>query len=149
MRAPQAAPGAPILGKPVFGPDAPPLRLQGRKLSIALVRLECLGGGIDDPLFGFRVYPLAPLAAAMHRTRFARRYDFDPEIAVRLLWAGVRPVNLPAPCKYLAPAEGGVSHFHYLRDNLRMAWLHARLITMLLLLKWPAARRAKKLRSKN
>ena len=31
-----AAPDALILGKPVFGPEAPQLRLQGRKLSVAL-----------------------------------------------------------------------------------------------------------------
>jgi len=144
MRASQATPDALILGKPVFGPEAPLVRLKGRKLSVALVHFECLGQGIDDPLFGFRVYPLAPFAAEMRRTWFARRYDFDPEIAVRLFWAGVPPVNLPAACKYLTPAEGGVSHFRYLRDNLRMIWLHKRLITMLLLCKWPAARHARK-----
>lgn len=147
MSASQTAPDALVLGKPVFGPEAPPIRLKGRKLSVALVRLECLGGGIDDPLFGFRVYPLAPLVAAMRRSWFARRYDFDPEVAVRLFWAGVPAINIPAACKYLSRDEGGVSHFHYLRDNIRMVWLHARLITSLLLCKWPAARRAQKKRS--
>lgn len=147
MAASEAAPAALILGKPVFGPEAPLVRLKGRKLSIGLVRFECLGGGIDDPLFGFRVYPLAPLVAVMRRARFARRYDFDPELAVRLFWAGVPAINLPAACKYLSRNEGGVSHFHYLRDNLRMVWLHTRLIAALLLWKWPAARRAQKKRS--
>ncbi|MDF9833635.1 glycosyltransferase involved in cell wall biosynthesis [Ereboglobus sp. PH5-5] len=146
MAASQAEPAALVLGKPVFGPEAPLVRLKGRKLSIGLVHFECLGGGIDDPLFGFRVYPLAPLVDVMRRTWFARRYDFDPELAVRLFWAGVPPVNLPAACKYLSRTEGGVSHFHYLRDNLRMIWLHTRLITELLLHKWPAARRAQKKR---
>ena len=145
MRASQAAPDALILGAPIFGPEAPLVRLKGRKLSIALVHLETLSrAAIADPLFGYRVYPLAPLAAEMRRTRYARRYDFDPEIAVRLYWAGVRPINHPAPCKYLTPAEGAVSHFRYLRDNLRMIWLHTRLLTMLLLHKWPAALRARK-----
>jgi len=144
MAASQAAPGALVLGKPVFGPEAPSIRLKGRKLSIGLVRLECLGRGIDDPLFGFRVYPLTPLVAIMSRTRFARHYDFDPELAVRLFWAGVPALNIPAACKYLSRNEGGVSHFRYLRDNLRMAWLHTRLITALLLCKWPAALRAQK-----
>ena len=62
----------------------------------------------------------------------ARRFDFDPEIAVRLFWLGVPPVNLPAPCRYIAKADGGVSHFHYVRDNIRMVWLHLRLLTRLL-----------------
>lgn len=146
MVASQAAPEALVLGRPVFGPEAPLVRLKGRKLSVALVHFECLGGGIDDPLFGFRVYPLAPLAAVMRRSWFARRYDFDPELAVRLFWADVPAINIPAACKYLSRSEGGVSHFHYLRDNARMVWLHTRLITALLLCKWPAALRAQKKR---
>ena len=149
MAASQAAPGALVLGRPVFGPEAPAIRLKGRGASIGLVRFECLGGGIDDPLFGFRVYPLAPLVAVMRRAWFARRYDFDPEVAVRLFWAGVPTVNIPAACKYLSRGEGGVSHYRYVRDNLRMAWLHTRLITALLLWKWPAALRAQKQRSKS
>jgi hypothetical protein len=49
--------------------------------------------------------------------------------------------NLPAPCRYLTKAEGGVSHFHYVRDNLKMAGLHIRLLLELLLWRWPAVRR--------
>ncbi|MDR0901360.1 MAG: glycosyltransferase family 2 protein [Opitutaceae bacterium] len=144
MAASQREPRALVLGRPVFGPEAPLARLKGRKLSVGLAWCECLGGGIDDPLFGFRVYPLAPLARVLRGTRFARRYDFDPEAAVRLFWAGVPTVNIPAACRYLSRADGGVSHFHYVRDNIRMVWLHARLITALLFWKWPAALRAQR-----
>jgi glycosyltransferase involved in cell wall biosynthesis len=147
MAASAASPAALVLGKPVFGPEAPQLRLQGRKLSIGLVFLELLGPGIDDPLFGFRVYPLAPLVTALSATRFARRYDFDPEVAVRMVWNGTPTLNVPATCRYLAKSDGGISHFHYLRDNLRMIWLHARLLTQLLLWRWPAALRHQKRRS--
>jgi hypothetical protein len=56
-----------------------------------------------------------------------RRFDFDPEAAVRLSWRGVRAVNLPAPVRYLSAAEGGVSHFRYLRDNALLTWMHTRL----------------------
>jgi glycosyltransferase involved in cell wall biosynthesis len=131
MTASAAAPGALVLGRPVFGPEAPWERLQGRKLSVALVRLEILGPGIDDPLFGFRVYPLASLVRVLGETTAARRYDFDPEVAVRLVWSGVPTINLPAACRYIAVSDGGVSHFHYVRDNLRMIWLHARLLLQL------------------
>ncbi|MDR2673394.1 MAG: glycosyltransferase family 2 protein [Opitutaceae bacterium] len=144
MAASRREPSALVLGRPVFGPEAPAVRLKGRRLSVGLVRCECLGGGIDDPLFGFRVYPVAPLVRVMRATRFARRYDFDPEAAVRLFWAGVPAVNLPAACRYLSRADGGVSHFHYVRDNLRMAWLHTRLIAALVICKWPAALRAQR-----
>ncbi len=132
MAASAARPDALILGLPVFGPEVPLERLYGRKLSVGLAHLECLGRDIGDPLFGFRVYPIRPTHAILSSLRSARRYDFDPELAVRLFWAGVPPLNLPAPCRYLAKSDGGISHFHYVRDNLRMAWLHLRLLARLL-----------------
>jgi glycosyltransferase involved in cell wall biosynthesis len=131
MAASISRPEALVLGRPVFGPEVPLERLYGRKLSVGLVHLECLGRDIADPLFGFRVYPIAPTCDILASIRTARRYDFDPEIAVRLFWRGVPPLNLPAPCRYIAKADGGISHFHYLRDNVRMVWLHTRLITRL------------------
>jgi hypothetical protein len=143
MAASKSAPAVLILGRPIFGPDAPLVRLLGRKLSVALVRLEIFGPGIDDPLYGFRVYPLAALVRVLQDTRGGRHYDFDAEAAVRLVWAGTPTVNLPARCRYLSPAEGGTSHFHYLRDNLRMIWLHTRLIATLLLWRWPQVRRSR------
>ena len=136
MRASQCAPAALVLGRPVFGPEAPLVRLKGRQISVNLVRWEIFGRGIDDPLFGFRVYPLAPLVRVLRSTRGGRRYDFDPEVAVRLFWAGTPTLNLPASCRYLSRAEGGVSHFHYIRDNVRMVWLHTRLIAELVLWRW-------------
>lgn len=129
MSASLANPRAMILGQPVFGPEAPWIRLAGRKITIFLTNLETLAGGLGDTLFGFRVYPAAPLAAIFDETRHgARRYDFDPEVAVRLFWNGVPPVQLPAAVRYVPAAEGGISHFHYLRDNLRMIALHCRLL---------------------
>jgi hypothetical protein len=47
---------------------------------------------------------------------------------VRLAWAGVPPRNLPAPVRYLTAAEGGVSHFNYLRDNVLLTGMHIRLM---------------------
>ena len=64
----------------------------------------------------------------MRHNRFMRRFDFDPEAAVRLTWAGVRPINLDAPVRYLTPHEGGTSHFSYVRDNLLLTWMHLRLL---------------------
>jgi glycosyltransferase involved in cell wall biosynthesis len=127
MAASQAAPDAMVLGKPVFGPEAPALRVNGRKVSNAWANLETLGMGIGDSLYGFRVYPIAPLMKVMHDTRFMRRFDFDPEAVVRLCWAGVRPINIDAPVRYFSPQEGGVSHFNYLRDNLLLSGMHTRL----------------------
>jgi glycosyltransferase involved in cell wall biosynthesis len=127
MAASQAAPDAMVLGKPVFGPEAPALRVNGRKLSNGWANLETLSFGIGDSLYGFRVYPIAPLMKVMHGTRFMRRFDFDPEAVVRLCWAGVRPINIDAPVRYFSPQEGGVSHFNYVRDNLLLSGMHTRL----------------------
>jgi glycosyltransferase involved in cell wall biosynthesis len=141
MTASLRQPRAMVLGRPIFPANIPLERLHGRKLSTGLVRLEVLGAGIGDPLFGFRVYPLAPLLAVLGPRRGGRRYDFDTEAAVRLNWAGVPPVNLAAPVKYFSRAEGGVSHFHYGRDNAKLAWMHVRLLAELLLWRWPVVRR--------
>lgn len=141
QRASQDNPAALVLGLPVFGPEAPFERLQGRKLSVGLAHFETFSRAIGDPLFGFRVYPAAALRSALAQTRAARGFDFDPEIAVRMVWAGAPTLNLPAPCRYLSKADGGVSHFNYLRDNVKMVWLHTRLISQLLLWRWPGVRR--------
>jgi glycosyltransferase involved in cell wall biosynthesis len=144
MTASRRQPGALVLGRPIFPPNIPIERLHGRKLSTGMVRLEMLGAGIADPLFGFRVYPLAPLLAVLGPRRGGRRYDFDTEAAVRLSWSGVPPVNLAAPVKYFSRAEGGVSHFRYGRDNVRLVWMHLRLLAELLLWRWPTVRRQRR-----
>ncbi len=108
MAASLEAPQAMVLGLPVFGPEAPRLRVGGRRISNAWANLETLWSGVGDSLFGFRVYPIAPLLRIMRRQRGMRRFDFDPEAAVRLVWAGVPAVNLPARVRYIAAADGGV-----------------------------------------
>jgi glycosyltransferase involved in cell wall biosynthesis len=127
MAAAQASPQSMVLGKPVFAADAPALRVNGRKVSNGWANLETLWMGIGDSLYGFRVYPIAPLKNIMQRNRFMRRFDFDPEAVVRLCWAGVYPINIDAPVRYFRPDEGGVSHFRYLRDNTLLTWMHTRL----------------------
>jgi hypothetical protein len=128
QRISQDNPDALVLGVPVFAADAPRLRVGGRKISNWWANLETLWGGIGDSLFGFRVYPIADLRAAMEANRWMRRFDFDPEAAVRLCWKGLRPINVPAPVRYFRPEEGGVSHFNYYRDNALLTWMHTRLM---------------------
>jgi glycosyltransferase involved in cell wall biosynthesis len=124
----QAHPDAMILGVPVFDASAPALRVKGRKVSNWWANLETLWMGIGDSLYGFRIYPIQPLIKVMAGQRWMRRFDFDPEAVVRLCWQGVRPVNVPAPVKYLGAEEGGVSHFNYWRDNKLLTWMHFRLM---------------------
>jgi glycosyltransferase involved in cell wall biosynthesis len=121
-------PRALVLGLPVFDASAPSVRVQGRKISNWWADVETLGAGIGDSLYGFRVYPIADLVDVMKRQPWMRRFDFDPEAAVRLVWRGLVPTNIPAPVKYLRADEGGVSHFNYLRDNVLLTWMHTRLV---------------------
>jgi glycosyltransferase involved in cell wall biosynthesis len=128
MGASAARPDAMVLGRPVFDASAPLLRVRGRRVSNAWTDLETLGAGIADSLYGFRVYPIAPLVEVMRRQRWMRRFDFDTEAVVRLAWRGVVPINIDAPVKYLRADEGGVSHFRYGRDNALLTWMHLRLV---------------------
>jgi glycosyltransferase involved in cell wall biosynthesis len=116
-----------VLGVPIFGPDAPLERVRGRRVGNWWANLATWWGGIDDSLFGFRLLPVEPSRRILHSIRTARRFDFDTELAVRLFWEGICPVNCRVPVKYPPRAEGGISHFHYLRDNLLLVATHARL----------------------
>ena len=124
----RASPESMILGEPVFGADAPQLRVRGRRISNWWANLETLWIGVHDSLCGFRVYPIAPLERVMRRQPWMRRFDFDVEAAVRLCWRAVQPVNVPAPVRYFRADEGGVSHFNYVRDNALLTWMHLRLL---------------------
>ena len=125
IEAARKEPLAMILGTPIFGSDVPKARLYGRQVSKVLVYLETLSTAIADPLFGFRVYPVKTAVDLIRDKRIGNRMDFDPDIAVRLFWRGTPVRNLATPVAY---PEGGLSHFHMLKDNLRIGWLHTRLL---------------------
>ena len=125
LEACRECPEALILGKPIFGDDVPKARLHGRKLSQAFVWLETLSLDIADPLFGFRVYPVASSMALLDSfSMIGNRMDFDPEIAVKLYWRGVPIRNLASVVSY---PEGGLSSFRMVADNIRITLMHTRL----------------------
>lgn len=119
----RSQPTALILGAPVYDRSAPKGRLIGRQITRFWTNIETYGRIIDDPMCGFRVYPVAPACAVA--LRCGQRMDFDIEVAVRLVWAGLRVVNLPTKVGY---PEGGVSHFNLVLDNVRISWMHSRLV---------------------
>ena len=125
FRAAERRPSAVVLGSPVYDESAPKGRLWGRKISRFWTHVETFGRVIEDPMCGYRVYPLAATVEVMDRC--GRRMEFDNEIAVRLVWRGCPVENIPTRVRY---PDGGVSHFHYLRDNLRISWMHSRLAPM-------------------
>jgi glycosyltransferase involved in cell wall biosynthesis len=133
IQASVANPTAMVLGEPQFDDSAPMIRVKGRKISNWWANLETLGWGIHDSLFGMRVYPIEDLLAVMHSTRWARRFDFEPEIAVRMAWRGVPVINIATPVRYISKQEGGVSQFKYGRDNVLLTGMHIRLFLGFLL----------------
>jgi glycosyltransferase involved in cell wall biosynthesis len=118
-------PDALVLAAPVFDDTAPKSRLVGRKITVFWTDLEVGRGVITDPMCGLRVYPVARALAV---PVVGRRMEFDIEIAVRMAWAGAPVVNLPVKVAYLPAAQGGVSHFRMFEDNVRISWMHTRLM---------------------
>jgi glycosyltransferase involved in cell wall biosynthesis len=115
-----------IFGAPVYDVSAPALRRVARGITRFWVDLEVGRGVIQDAMIGFRVYPIAQTRELTLRDN---RMSFDVEIAVLLVWAGVKVLNLPVGVRYLTAQEGGRSHFQPVLDNLRLSWLHSRLCT--------------------
>jgi hypothetical protein len=113
----------------LFDDSAPRIRILGHKIANFCTGL--MASGIGDSLFGFRVYPIAPLIEIFDDTSGMRRFDFDSEAAIRLCWRGARPINVATPVRYFRRDQGGVSHFKYLRDNLLLIAMYARLFVAL------------------
>jgi len=118
--------GTLVLARPIFDASAPKGRLRARKISVFWAMVETLGRKVGDPLCGYRVYPVA---TALRVAARGNAMDFDPEIAVRLVWAGVAVVHVPTPVIYRAAAAGGVSHYRAVIDTLLIAGAHVRLCT--------------------
>jgi glycosyltransferase involved in cell wall biosynthesis len=121
----RAQPEALVLGVPVFDESVPKARLYARQLSRGLVWAACRSRVVPDPLCGFRGVPLAPTLRVLERVATGDHMEFEPELAVRLVWAGVPVVTLPTRIVYL---PGGLSHFSLSRDYPRLASLYLRLL---------------------
>lgn len=106
----------------------------GRSFSNFWVRLEC-GMELPDTQSGYRLYPVRELLQ-LNLTRC--RYDFEIETIVKLAWAGVDITSVPVMVHY-PPPDKRVSHFHKVKDNLRLTWLHSQLLFRRLL-PWPHKR---------
>ena len=124
----RANPEAMVLGVPLFDASAPAIRVAGHRIANFWADIVTLRSGIGNSLFGFRVYPIEPLLRVFNETRWMRRFDFDSEAAIRLSWRGVPAVNYPTPVRYFRREDGGVSHFRYLRDNILLGFMYARLL---------------------
>lgn len=121
LEASKEEPRALVLGQPKFDESAPTSRRLGRLLSVFWCAVETMSMRVGDPLCGFRVYPVAPAVAV---EAVGDAMDFDPEIAVRLAWAGLPIKHVITHVRYI---EGGISHFRAGRDTWLISVMHTRL----------------------
>lgn len=126
----QAHPQALISGQPIYDDSVPTGRRYGRYLTHFWVWIETLSFSMGDSMCGFRLYPLAPTIELIDRVKISTRMNFDIEIAVRLMWQGLRVINVPTRVTY---PRNGLSHFDMLRDNLRISATHTKLFFGMLL----------------
>ncbi len=118
-------PDALVSGWPQYGDDMPASRRYGRQITHFWVWIETLSLSIRDSMCGFRVYPVAATRALLTRRALGERMDFDTEVMVRLYWDGVPVLFHPTRVRY---PDDGQSHFRLWRDNLRISWMHTRLV---------------------
>lgn len=123
-------PHALISGHAVYDASVPAARRYGRYITHFWVWVNTWSLEIRDSMCGLRIYPLASTRQVWQERRLSRRMDFDIEIMVRMVWAGIRVVSYPTRVTY---PQDGVSHFDVLRDNLAISALHARLFVGMLL----------------
>jgi glycosyltransferase involved in cell wall biosynthesis len=119
-----------ICGQPEFDKSISKLRYYARYITLSLSWLESLSTQIRDALCGFRLYPLQAVVTMFESSKPGKRMAFDPEILVRAIWADIELKFIPIKVIY---PEGGKSHFHYVRDNVEISWMHTRLIVGMIL----------------
>ncbi|HLN22607.1 MAG TPA: glycosyltransferase, partial [Patescibacteria group bacterium] len=133
LAAAEESPDALVSGEPVYDASMPLGRKIGRWITHIWVWIETLSLRITDSMCGFRVYPLAAVLALLAEESVGRRMDFDTDIMVRLFWRGT-PVRM-VPVRVVYP-PANTSNFDMLRDNVRISWMHTRLVLSMLCRQW-------------
>ena len=118
-------PRAIIIGKrDMSGAHVPGSSRFGRRFSNFWLKIAC-GMSHPDSQSGFRAYPVAILRQV---SCSGQRYDFEIEILVRSVWAGAALDAVDISVHYDEQTRRA-SHFAPWRDNARISWLYARLVT--------------------
>jgi predicted LPLAT superfamily acyltransferase/uncharacterized protein (DUF2062 family) len=91
----------------------------GKKFSNFWVKYQT-NVGVSDSQSGYRLYPLF---FVQNMKFYCKKYDFEIEVLIRLIWKGVKVKNVPVKVTYFPP-ETRVSHFNKLHDNIRITMLN-------------------------
>jgi predicted LPLAT superfamily acyltransferase len=121
----QRHPAALVSGQAVFDGTAPIGRRIGRWITHFWVCVETLSFQVTDSMCGLRLYPLGVATEIINAEPVGSRMDFDSAIMVRMCWRGVPIVMVPVRVSY---PPGNPSNFRLWRDNLRITWMHTRLV---------------------
>ena len=109
-------------------PNVPASSRFGRGFSAFWLRVQT-GAKVRDIQSGFRAYPL-------HILRCLKTaepgYAFEIEVVVRSIWAGFQVHEIDIRV-YYPPAIERISHFKFLKDNVRISLLNTRLTIRALL----------------
>ncbi len=118
-----------IIGnRKLVGEDVPEISKFGRKFSNFWVDYQT-GYKISDSQSGFRTYPVF---LVQNMTFFTKRYDFEIEVMIKLLWKGIKIKEVEIDVFY--PEESKrISHFDKLWDNVRISILNTVLVVLSLL----------------
>lgn len=100
----------------------------GRNFSNFWVNFQT-GTKIRDSQSGFRLYPLFHV---QNLTFWTRKYDFEIEVLIRLLWKGVaiRETEIEV---YYPPKDERISHFNKFSDNVRISVLNTAFVMIAML----------------
>lgn len=121
MQAAKKHPRALVIGARKFDPQTVPFSSRfGRKFGGFWVHLQT-GKKVSDIQSGYRCYPVEMLLCQ----RFlCKRYSFEVEAAVKAVWGGFGVEEVSVSVTY---PKDRVSHFHALKDNLRLSVLNTHL----------------------
>jgi predicted LPLAT superfamily acyltransferase/uncharacterized protein (DUF2062 family) len=108
--------------------NVPEISKFGRNFSNFWVRFQT-DHPISDSQSGFRIYPLFQVQNLKFWTK---KFDFEIEVLIRLLWRGVTVREAEIECYYPSPEER-VSHFRKFSDNARISFLNTILVVLSLL----------------
>lgn len=110
------------------GDTVPSISKFGRKFSNYWVKYQT-DSIVADSQSGFRNYPLFH---CQDLTFWTKKFDFEIEILIRLIWKGVSVRDISVECVYHSE-ENRVSHFHKFFDNVRISFLNAIFVILSLL----------------
>lgn len=111
-----------ILSYPVYGDDAPNIRVKGRKITNFWIYINTLGCKVKDGMCGFRIYPVFSLEHTIKKT-LSNRMEFDIEIIINACKDNINLLFEPQKVNY---HKDGISHFRMFKDNLLISKMHAR-----------------------